>query len=256
MAAGFALLGTGCSPSGNDDAAASASDPIDPLAAMRWEARSAEVSPGIAGDLIAGGNGTWSCASCHGAKGEGTEQIPALAGLPAGYIAKQLADFATGRRKNASMNYVARGLSEKEMAALGRFYAEMSLEAPAGASLGGDMDRGRELALRGDWRVSAPACYSCHGSSGWGVGPSFPPIAGQQPVYLYQQLTAFATGRRDNDPENFMHDVARVLSDADRRALADYLASRPPRQELTSPAGSRSEQTDATTNPAQTEGDG
>lgn len=203
---------------------------IDPLAAQRWAERVANVSTASAGPLVTGSDRTWACASCHGENGEGGNQIPALAGLPAGYIAKQLKDFANGQRENATMSQVARSLSDEEMAALGRYYANRTLEAPAGASLGGQTERGESLALKGDWRVGAPACYSCHGSAGWGVGQAFPPIAGQHPEYLYQQLVAFKTGRRHNDPERFMHDVARVLSDSDRRAVADYLASRPPRQ--------------------------
>src|SRR3546814_7411035 len=41
--------------------------------------------------LIQNGRGDlWSCASCHGAQGEGHDDIPRLAGLPDGYIAKQI----------------------------------------------------------------------------------------------------------------------------------------------------------------------
>src|SRR3546814_18721442 len=52
----------------------------------------------------------WSCASCHGAQGEGHDDIPRLAGLPDGYIAKQLADFTAGKRDNDTMTMVARHL--------------------------------------------------------------------------------------------------------------------------------------------------
>src|SRR3546814_5681787 len=45
----------------------------------------------------------WSCASCHGAQGDGHDDIPRLAGLPDGYIAKQLADFTEGKRDNDTM---------------------------------------------------------------------------------------------------------------------------------------------------------
>ncbi|MFI9655068.1 c-type cytochrome [Guyparkeria sp. GHLCS8-2] len=228
----LALLG-GCSSEKGDStttAASAQSSQVDPLAALKWAERVAGVSTTSAESLVDGSDRTWSCASCHGEHGEGSNRIPALAGLPAGYIAKQLKDFANGTRQNATMSYLARSLSDDEMAALGRYYASRTIETPAGASLGGEIERGLTLALKGDWRVSAPACYSCHGSAGWGVGQAFPPIAGQHPVYIYQQLVAFDTGRRKNDPENFMHDVARMLSDADRRAVADYLASRPPRQ--------------------------
>ncbi|MCL7743752.1 cytochrome c4 [Guyparkeria hydrothermalis] len=230
----FVVLLGGCSSEEGHSNAHSQSgerSEIDPLAAVRWAERATDVSTAAASPLVTGSEGSWACASCHGENGEGNNHIPALAGLPAGYIAKQLKDFADGRRENATMSSVARSLSDKEMAALGRYYANRTLDTPAGASLEGRIERGRKLALEGDWRAGAPACYSCHGSAGWGVGQAFPAIAGQHPEYIYQQLVAFATRRRQNDPEDFMHDVAKVLSDADRRALADYLASRPPRQE-------------------------
>lgn len=233
VAALTAVLLGGCSSEhgqSTDQAPSSQRSQVDPLVALRWSERVANVSTASASPLVTGSERSWACASCHGQNGEGNNHIPALAGLPAGYIAKQLEDFATGRRENATMSYVARSLSDQEMAALGRYYANRTLDTPAGASLEGKIERGRALALNGDWRVGAPACYSCHGSAGWGVGQAFPPIAGQQPEYLYQQLVAFATRRRQNDPQDFMHDVARVLSEADRRAVADYLASRPPRQ--------------------------
>lgn len=228
---GATLLG-GCSADNGSPKTdpATGQSSVDPLAAVRWATSIASTPDIDVGPLVKQTNKSWACASCHGSQGQGSDQIPALAGLPAGYIAKQLQDFADGTRKNADMAYVARRLTDQEMAALGSYYAGMTREAPAGADLGGNTERGRTLAISGDWRVTAPACFSCHGSSGWGVGQAFPPIAGQHPEYLYRQLVAFETGRRGNDPENFMHDVARVLSDADKRAVADYLASRPPRQ--------------------------
>lgn len=230
---GVACL-TGCSVDTDsmyaDDSQPQARTQIDPLTADRLKLISDASSLAPVGGLIGNTSKAWACASCHGAEGEGGDTIPALAGLPAGYIAKQLHDYAAGRRENPDMAYVARTLSDDEMAALGKYYSNMARETPAGAALGGDMERGRELAHAGDWRVNVPACYSCHGSAGWGVGQAFPPIAGQPAVYLYQQLISFGNGQRRNDPEDFMHDIARVLSDADRLALADYLASRPPRQ--------------------------
>ena len=49
-----------------------------------------------------------ACASCHGDKGQGTndDYFPRLAGKPAGYLYNQLVAFRDGRRKYPPMNYL------------------------------------------------------------------------------------------------------------------------------------------------------
>ena len=90
------------------------------------------------------------------------------------------------------------------------------------------MARGEQLALHGDWSKNLPACFSCHGPSGFGVAPNFPSLAAQHPAYTASQLAAWVGGERDNSDVQLMNEVARNLSDADRRAVADYLATLPP----------------------------
>ena len=65
------------------------------------------------------------CASCHG----GYDQkfgSPWLEGMPQGYLAQQLRDFASGARRNdmhAVMRNVARSMTEQEIDGVARFYA-------------------------------------------------------------------------------------------------------------------------------------
>ena len=49
-----------------------------------------------------------ACASCHGAQGQGTNDVyfPRLAGKPAGYLYHQLVAFRDKRRKYPPMNYL------------------------------------------------------------------------------------------------------------------------------------------------------
>ena len=172
----------------------------------------------------------WACASCHGAKGGGAQSVPRLAGLSAGYLIKQLHDYRNGTRHDDSMRYVATTLSEEQMAALGVYYAGLEAPPSASPSLGGDLERGRVLALQGDWSVNLPSCFSCHGALGWGVEEAFPALAGQHPAYIHTQLAAWKNGRRANSPVGLMQSVAAVLSPRDMRAVADYLATLPPAQ--------------------------
>ena len=174
------------------------------------------------------GGGPWSCASCHGANGQGSLTVPRLAGLDQGYIAKQLRAYANGARRDEIMTIVAGTLSQDEMRRQARYYAALRAPSTARPDLGGDIDRGERLALYGDWSKNVPACFSCHGSSGFGVGAEFPTLAAQHPAYTVAQLNAWAAGRRKNSPLGLMQDISKRLSQADRKAVADYLATLPP----------------------------
>lgn len=185
--------------------------------------------PQAVSDLVFAGRGdVWACASCHGDLGQGAETTPRLAGLSAAYIEKQLHDFAQGKRVNESMAIVVAGLTPDEMAGLGAYYADLRVPSTARASLGADLSRGETLALQGDWALNVPACFSCHGSSGFGVAPEFPALAAQHAPYTASQLNAWAGGQRDNSALGLMTTIANTLSPQDRRAVADYMASLPP----------------------------
>ncbi len=203
-------------------------------AAQRPPPPAAPVAAGLAnGDagtlaLVAVGKGAaWSCASCHGAAGQGNLSTPRLAGQPAAYLQKQLHDFASGARDNESMALVARALSEGEIARVAAYYSQVALSAPGRATLGGDLARGEALARRGDWKDEVPACFSCHGSNGEGVAPGFPALAGQTSDYIFAQLAAWHAGERRNSPQGLMDGIARGMSPQDMRAVADYLGALP-----------------------------
>lgn len=181
--------------------------------------------------LVAVGRGqAWSCASCHGAAGEGNLSTPRLAGQPAAYLKKQLEDFAAGKRTNESMALVARALSADDMDKLAHYYAGIRAPAAVQASLGGDLARGEALAKSGDWKQNVPACFSCHGANGEGVAPGFPALAGQKSDYIFAQLAAWHAGERKNSPQALMDGIARSMSPQDMRSVAAYLGSLPAAQ--------------------------
>lgn len=176
--------------------------------------------------LVTEGRGrAWSCASCHGEAGQGSMSTPRLAGQPADYLAKQLDDFASGLRANESMAVVAKELSREEIANLAQYYTQIQLQVRLRPTLAGDLQRGALIARQGDWKSDVPACVSCHGMSGEGVAPGFPALAGQQPDYIFAQLTSWHAGQRRNSPQKLMDDVAQRMSVDDMRAVADYFGS-------------------------------
>lgn len=71
------------------------------------------------------------------------------------------------------------------------------------------------------------ACTACHGEQGEGTGnDEFPRLAGKPAGYLYNQLSAFRTGRRHYTPMNYLLEY---LPDVYLHAMADYFAAQHPR---------------------------
>jgi cytochrome c553 len=82
------------------------------------------------GGLIAVSGGEagarYACISCHGARGEGNGfDAPRLAGLPTGYLQKQMEDYAAGLRPHRVMQDVARFLDSHERVAVAGYYAAL-----------------------------------------------------------------------------------------------------------------------------------
>ncbi|WP_248730395.1 c-type cytochrome [Pseudomonas sp. MWU13-2517] len=175
--------------------------------------------------------GAMPCAACHGADGLGIAAagFPRLAGLPAEYVRKQLADFSSGARSNPVMQPLAKALDEAQIAAVSQAVAAMPFTAPATVHRSAmPVDAVQKLALQGAWERQVPACVSCHGPAGVGVGDAFPPLAGQPAAYLAAQLMAWQSGSRRNDSNDLMGHVAKALTPEEVQGVARYFASLSP----------------------------
>jgi cytochrome c553 len=188
------------------------------------------MSVGLASMAQAGGNAaagekivTGVCAACHGADGNSVITTnPKLAQQHPEYIAKQLANFKSGERKNAIMSGMAAALSTEDMANVAAYFGAQkgkvgSAKTNAAGSLGEKIYRG------GIASVGVPACASCHGATGAGIPVQFPRLSGQHAEYVVTQLKAFYTGERANDNAKVMRMIAAKLSDAEMAAVADYI---------------------------------
>ncbi|MDO9112757.1 MAG: c-type cytochrome [Polaromonas sp.] len=166
-----------------------------------------------------------ACVSCHGAKGEGMAAFPPLAGTGFGYLLAQLDAFADGRRQNAVMGPIAKGLSPEERASTAAYFSGLPTRVrPIAAPPPAANDAGGWLAQRGRWADQLPACAQCHGTAGEGVGSQFPPIALLPTDYLQAQIQAWKDGTRPPGPLGVMRDIARKLSTEDVQALSAYYA--------------------------------
>lgn len=175
-----------------------------------------------AGDATAGAAKAAVCGACHGATGSSMNpEWPNLAGQHAGYVAAQLALFRQGVRDNPLMMPNASMLSDQDMQDLGAYFAQQS---PTGLEADpSNYQAGERLYRGGDPERGLPACIACHGPQGKGNGPArYPALRAQHAVYTYNQLQAYAAGRRQTPGNDIMQVIAARLTDTEMRALASY----------------------------------
>lgn len=179
--------------------------------------------------IVMQGDGSGApCLACHGMDGAGNNMasFPRLAGLDADYIAKQIRDYNSGKRVSVVMQPNVDNLTEQQILDVAAYYASQPVPKAEAASADAEvMALGEKMAKRGDWDNYIPACESCHGPDNQGMGTSFPGIAGQHPNYIKQQLNAWRSGERHNDPNQLMTGVAERLSEQQIEAVAAYLGA-------------------------------
>ena len=177
----------------------------------------------VSGELIAlsGGHAGASnaCFTCHGLDGAGDGAgAPRLAGLDVGYLDSQLESYASGRRQHPVMQNIARRLAPEHRHAVAAYYAALPFERrPAPTIAPAPL-----LWVRGGPERGLPACASCHGDRGEGLGSANPPLAGQPSPYLAEQIRLWRLGKRRNDPGNVMQRISRLLTPRESEVLAAY----------------------------------
>ena len=162
------------------------------------------------------------CFVCHGAEGESSSEVfPRLAGQHWQYIAKQLENFKSGKRKSTAMADMVAKLTPDEMVALGQFFEKQKVEAEAAK----DQDlagMGKYIYLHGNKYTGLAACASCHGPEAKGTA-SLPRLAGQHAAYIETQLKQFHQRERTND-NAVMHAVVSKMTPLEMAAVAEYLS--------------------------------
>ncbi len=163
-----------------------------------------------------------TCVACHSADASrGAPANPILQGQHPEYLARQLADFKSGKRKNAVMQGMVASLSSDDMQHLAAFYAG-KVAKPGFAKVKDTVARGEQLYRGGHLGLKIPACAGCHSPTGAGIPAQFPRLAGQHADYTEAQLLAFRSGARGNNPQ--MATIANKMNDRDIKAVADYIA--------------------------------
>ena len=166
-----------------------------------------------------------ACASCHGSKGEGMATFPPLAGQGATYLRSQLDAFADGTRNNAIMAPIAKGLQAQDKADVAAYFASLPSGLATTPGKADGKDAGAWLVERGRQQDGIPACASCHGPGGAGVGEHFPAIGKLSASYMQAQVDAWKNGTRPAGPLGLMESIAKKLSADDVAAIAQYYAA-------------------------------
>jgi cytochrome c553 len=165
------------------------------------------------------------CFICHGADGESASPaFPRLAGQHAAYLARQLADYKSGKRKSSTMQPMVEDLSDEDFKALGAYFEKRAPQPHpvADAELA---QMGRLIFQRGNPYSGVAACATCHGAQGHGTA-TLPRLAGQHAQYIENQLKAFNKRERTND-NAVMQGIAAKLTELELKAVASYISGQP-----------------------------
>ena len=190
------------------------------LAALGWcSAAWAQADEARAKKIVSG-----VCFVCHGVQGESSSEVfPRLAGQHAEYIAKQLDNFKSGKRKSTAMADMVAKLTPDEMRALGRYFENQS--APSEPAKDADLAAvGRYIFHVGNKFSGVPACASCHGAQAKG-SVTLPRLAGQYAGYTEAQLKLFNDRERTND-NAVMHAIVSKMTALEMAAVAEYLSGK------------------------------
>ena len=164
------------------------------------------------------------CFVCHGMEGESSSEVfPRLAGQHWEYIAKQLENFKSGKRKSTAMNDMVAKLTPDEMVALGKFFEKQAV-AVEPAKDKGLAAVGQYIYHQGNKFSGLAACASCHGAEAKGT-TALPRLAGQYADYIATQLQQFNKRERTND-NAVMHAIVSKMTPLEMVAVAEYLSGK------------------------------
>lgn len=171
-----------------------------------------------------------SCSGCHGASGQGSAAInaPAIAGLDAAYLKRQLQAFAGGQRgkQDAYSEQMAAMKPLLNSAAITELSDYLSQLPPANQQASSVEKPNNIKQAFGQYQAS---CGGCHGAKAEGNSVfSAPALRGLSLDYMQRQLRHFGEKTRGNDSRygRQMQLMAKVIEDdKQRRDVLAYITS-------------------------------
>lgn len=154
------------------------------------------------------------CAACHGQSGTPINTVtPIIWGQQSNYLYKELHDFHSAARVNATMSPNVKDMALPDLRQLADYFAAKSWPAaPATNAAAAPPD-----AIAGKIEM----CKACHQPHFEGGTPA-PRLAGLSYEYLVSAMNNFTDGQRTNNLD--MPGFMKALNESDRDAIAKYLA--------------------------------
>lgn len=202
-------------------------DPVLVPSYVSWTADT--IAKASSGDAFRGLLLARRCEHCHGAEGFSPGAFtPNLAGMDKLAVWKQLQDYRTHNRTSRAMEPIAKSLSARDTADVVAYYDKLPVFAdrqdnrvfPQSAPDAAHQAQALHLISFGDGERGIPPCQACHGPVAY--RPGAPSLMTQNSDYLLNQLEAFASTTRANDINMPMRTIAGLLTEDERKGLAQY----------------------------------
>ena len=162
------------------------------------------------------------CAACHGTQGVSMiPSIPSLAGQPKVFIENQLVMIREGLREVPAMTGMLDKLSDADLTALARWYADQTLE-PAATQASATPPQSARIAA-GATMAKQALCGTCHLPTYLGQS-QVPRLAGQREDYLQQTMVLMRDGKAIGR-DSIMSSTLRGMNDEQLRDLAHYFST-------------------------------
>jgi cytochrome c oxidase subunit 2 len=168
------------------------------------------------------------CAQCHGPEGGGNPAAlaPAITGLGAWYVERQLYGFQTGLRgkhfddiPGMRMRPMSMTLkSDEDVKAVAAYVGSLPSVKPEPLLSGGNAERGKQLYA---------TCTACHGAAGEGNEKlNSPSLRHASDWYLLSSLQRYKAGVRGWNPQDTNGALMRSMSNTlvDEQAMKDVIA--------------------------------
>jgi cytochrome c553 len=151
------------------------------------------------------------CAGCHGQDGKPVAtNTPIIWGQQGNYLYKDLHDYHSGARSNATMASIAQSFSLEDLRSVSDYFAAKTWPAAPAKTAAKAAPQ------------SAAMCKACHGQNFEGGAPA-PRLAGLSYEYLLSSMNGFADGTRTNNLD--MPGFMKALTKSRREAIAHYLSA-------------------------------
>lgn len=167
-----------------------------------------------------------SCEACHGSNGNSENpDVPVIAGYSEDGFIETLAAFREDERIGIKfrikgepemiMNDIAKGLSEKQVKALSKYFSSKKF-------IPRTQDVDKELANKGA-ELHQKNCEKCHAEGGSDPQDDAAILSGQWMSYLTRQFVNMETGKRIIPAR--MKKKVKKLSEDDKKALVQFYGS-------------------------------